>query len=101
MLGIFILQEKIMDFSVIQDLAIGGTALVPLIIGLVALAKRLQWINDANAPYLAGILSVVGYVAVELLKVYPQFMVVAAPVATSVYIFLVVSGVYQLGKTSK
>lgn len=90
-----------MDFSVISDLAIGGTALVPLIIGLVTLSKKVKFINDTYAPYLAGALSVAGYGATELLVVYPQYMAIAEPVAYSVYIFLVVSGVYQLGKTNK
>jgi len=89
------------DFSVIQDLAIGTTALVPIIIGLVTLAKRTGLIQDQNAPYLAGGLSVIGYVAALLLQQFPQWVVIAEPIAYSVYIFLVVSGVYQLSKTSK
>jgi hypothetical protein len=90
-----------LDFSIISDLAIGSVAIVPIIIGLVALAKKMAWIADDKAPYLAGFLSVVGFVAVEVLKVYPQFMTVAEPVATAVFIFLVVSGTYQLSKTNK
>lgn len=91
-----------LDFSLIQDLAIGGVALVPIIIGLVSLLKRLGWLGDGDkyAPYAAGVLSVAAYSAVEALRVYPQFVEYAAPVATAVYIFLVVSGVYQLAKTN-
>lgn len=91
------------DFSLIANLTIGGVAAVPIIIGLVALLKRLQWLGEGDkyAPYAAGALSVVAYGVVELLKVYPDFLTYATPIATAVYIFLVVSGVYQVAKTNK
>lgn len=91
-----------LDFSLIQDLAIGGVALVPIIIGLVSLLKRFGWLgaDDQYAPYAAGALSVAAYGAVEALRLYPQFLAYAVPVTTAVFIFLVVSGVYQLAKTN-
>lgn len=88
------------DFNLLANLTIGGTAAVPLIIGIVALLKQLKWLgpDDKYAPYAAGGLAVVAYVVVELLKVYPAFITYASPIAASVYIFLVVSGVYKLAK---
>lgn len=89
------------NFNLIKDLAIGGTALVPIIIGVISLLKKFTWFTDEYAPYAAGGLSVLAYGVVKLLEVYPQYMTVAEPVAFSVYLFLVVSGSYQLFKVSK
>lgn len=88
------------DFSLIQNLAIGGVALVPVIIGLVALLKKFAWFKPEYAPYAAGGLSVVAYIAVKVLEAYPEYVVYAEPVAFCVLLFLVVSGTYQLGKTN-
>jgi len=89
------------DFSLIQNLSIGAVAWVPLIVGLVALAKHFQWIADENARYLAGALSAGAYGLDRLLLAYPQYLAVAEPVAQSVFIFLVVAGFYQLTKATK
>lgn len=89
------------DLSIINDLMIGGTALVPIIIGVVALLKKVPQFKAEYAPYAAGVLAVLSYVAVSILQAYPEYIQYAEPVAYSVYIFLVVSGVVQLAKTGK
>jgi hypothetical protein len=89
------------DFSLISDLAIGGVALVPVIIGIVSILKKFAWFKSDYAPYAAATLSVIGYVAVKVLEAYPVFIAYAEPVAYSVFLFLVVSGAYQLSKSRK
>ena len=89
------------DLSLINDLVIGGTALVPIIIGVVALLKKLPQFKPEYAPYAAGVLAVASYGAVSFLQAFPQYLVIAEPVAYSVYLFLVVSGVVQLSKSGK
>lgn len=90
------------DLSIINDLMIGGVAIVPIIIGVVALLKKIPQFKPGYAPYAAGALAAVSYVVVTyLLPLYPQIMTFAEPAAYSVYIFLIVSGVVQLSKTSK
>jgi len=89
------------DLSLIENLSIGAVAWVPLIVGLVALAKHLNWVANENARYLAAGLSAVAYGLDRLLAIYPAYMAVVEPVANMVFISLVVAGFYQLGKTKQ
>lgn len=81
------------------NLTIGGAPLVPVVIGLVSLAKRVG-MPGKYAPYLNGGLSVVAYLAVTLLQKYPAYMQMASVITLAITLFLVSSGVYQLSKTS-
>lgn len=86
-----------MDLANLPDLVIGGVALAPLIVAIVAQAKKLGLPID-YAPYLTGLLSVGGYFAVKLIEIYPWLAQGAEWAATAVVIFMVTSGFYQLQK---
>ena len=83
----------------IGNLTIGGIPLVGIIIGLVALGKKLG-VPKKYAPYVNGALSVAAYLAVSFLQQYPAYTEIAKVVVFATAIFLVSSGVYQLSKTS-
>lgn len=89
-----------MDYTLIWDLAIGNVAIVPVIIGLVSLAKK-AGMPTKYAPFLAGALGMLGFGLVRFLQFYPGFVETAQYVGNGVLIFLVTSGVYQLSKTDK
>lgn len=84
--------------DILGDLAIGGVSVVPLVIGLVTLAKNLG-MPPRYAPYLNGALSVAGFFAASAVASHPALLEVAEPVATAIVIFLMSSGVYQLSKS--
>ena len=54
------------------ELIIGGIALAPIIVALIELAKSLG-LPSKYAPFLNAALSVVAYVGVYLLGVYPGY----------------------------
>ena len=55
------------------ELVIGGIALPPIIAGLIQLAKKLG-LPDGYAPVANLILQVVGYGAMMLLGIYPEYL---------------------------
>lgn len=85
-----------MEFDLSQ-IVIGGTALVPLVMGIVSLAKRLGMPGE-YAPWLNGVLSTAGYFLSVFLTQYPQYNDVAQMVTFGVVAFLASSGTYQLSK---
>lgn len=88
-----------MDLSLIQDIMIGGIALAPLVVGLVALAKKLG-LPDEYAPWANGTLAVVAVMASKVMEMYPQYTEYFVVAATAVMVFLSASGIYQFGKTT-
>lgn len=79
------------------DLTINGIALLPIIVAVVELAKRLGLKTD-YAPWLTGVLSVLGYVLVQGVKVYPEYTNYVVMVLTAVLVFLSSTGLYTVGK---
>lgn len=80
-----------------NGMLIGGVSLVPLIVGLIALAKRLG-MPVKYAPWLNGGLATGGYVTLRMVGDNPIFQQYAEIVATAVVIFLITSSTYQFGK---
>ena len=83
----------------LEGIMIGGIALAPLVVGLVALAKKLG-MPDKYAPWANGTLAVVAVIGAQVLQLYPDYTVYFVMVATAVMTFLSASGVYQFGKTT-
>lgn len=83
--------------ELIEGIVIGGISLAPLVVGLVALAKKLG-LPTQYAPWLNGILAVLAVVAGQFFQIYPQYTEYFVLAATAVITFLSASGVYQFGK---
>ena len=81
------------------DLTIGGIALVPLIVALVEIAKQIG-LETKYAPWLIGFLSVVGYVLVEGIKMYPQYENYVIMALTMLLVFLSSTGFYTVAKNT-
>jgi len=86
--------------ELLQGIVIGGIAIAPLVVGLVALAKRLG-LPDQYAPWANGSLAVLAVIAAKVLELYPQYTEYFTIVATAVMVFLSASGVYQFSRTAK
>jgi len=85
----------------LNTILVGGFAIAPLVVGLVALAKMVG-VPVKYAPYLNGGLSTLLYVgAIYLLPMYPAAEPFVNVVVGAVVIFLGSSGIYQFGKTVK
>jgi hypothetical protein len=79
----------------VPELLIGGIYIVPIIIGLVELAKTLG-MPTQYAPWANGVLSVVFYIVTVVLKQRPDLESTVAVILTAVLLFLVNSGVYNV-----
>ena len=79
----------------VPELLIGGIYIVPVIIGLVELAKTIG-LPTRYAPWLNGALSVLFYGVTVLLRERPGLEPVAVVILTAVLLFLVNSGVYNV-----
>lgn len=83
------------------DIMIGGFAIAPLVVALVALAKTLG-LPAKYAPHFNGGLSMVLWLAaVYILPMYPQAEPFVVAVIGAVVVFLSASGIYQFGKTAR
>ena len=85
--------------ELIEGIMIGGIALAPLVVGLVALAKKIG-LPDEYAPWANGGLVVVAVVGAKMMELYPQYTDYFVLAATAVMVFLSASGVYQFSKTT-
>ncbi len=85
----------------LEGIMIGGIAIAPLVVALVALAKKLG-LPAEYAPYANGGLAVALWlVATQVVGLNPAVDEVVKVVAAAVVIFLSASGVHQFGKTRK
>ena len=85
----------------LEGIMIGGIAIAPLVVALVALAKKIG-LPDEYAPYANGGLAVVLWlVATQVVGMNPVVDEVVKVVAAAVVIFLSASGVHQFGKIHK
>lgn len=75
-------------------LAIGGVLLAPLIVGVIGVAKKLGLPTHA-APYLNGLLSVLGYGVIIYLQMYPANADVVMHILNALTIFLAAAGFYD------
>lgn len=83
-------------FELLQDLVIGGFALVPFITMIVQFAKA-QGLPSDKAPVLTGLLAVLGYAVVTYVE--PMYPEVVAAIATMVAFYLSSTGAYKLTKS--
>jgi hypothetical protein len=84
----------------LQDILIGGMAIAPLVVALVALAKQLG-MDTKYAPWLNGGLSVVLWLAATVaIPAYPVVGDIAKVIVGALVVFLGASGVYQFGKVN-
>ena len=79
------------------ELVIGGIALAPIIVALIELAKRLG-LPSGYAPYLNAVLSVIAYVAVYYLGLYPGYTDWVVIGLNILLIFLSGAGLYTTVK---
>lgn len=84
----------------LEGIMVGGIALAPLVVGLVALAKKIG-LPEQYAPWANGALAVVAVVGAQFMELYPDYTQYFVMAATAVMTFLSASGVYQFGKTIK
>jgi len=81
----------------LDQLQLFGVPLMVLIVALVQAAKALG-MDVKYAPWLTGVLAVLGYGAIQ----YVEFNPAAAPwveyAVNSIYLFLSASGLYAVGK---
>ena len=85
--------------ELIEGIVIGGVALAPFVVGLVALAKKLG-LPEQYAPWANGALAAAAVMAAKVMELYPQYTEYFVIVATVVMVFLSASGVHQFGKTN-
>jgi len=76
-----------------DELSIGGILLVPVIVAIVELAKKVGLPSD-YAPYANAALTVVGYVGMVLLGQYPEYTEIAVHALNAVILFLTAAGFY-------
>lgn len=81
------------------DLTIGGIALLPIIVALVELAKQLG-MDVKYAPWLTGVLSVIGYIMVQGVNMFPQYESYVVMVLTMALVFLSTTGLYTIAKNT-
>jgi len=86
--------------EIINGIIIGGIAIAPIVVGLVALAKKIGMPAE-YAPWANGALASMAVVAAKFMELYPQYTEYFVIVATVVTVFLSASGVHQFGKTNK
>ncbi len=75
-------------------LTIGGISLIPIIVIAVEIAKNLG-LPVKYAPYLNGVLTVVGYLLVQLATAKPELQPSIVSILTVIVVFLSASGFYD------
>lgn len=80
-------------------LVIGGVVLTPIIVALVEMAKALG-LDVKYAPYLNGVLSLVGYGAVVLITLEPQYTSLVMYILGAFIVFLMAAGFYDRGQAT-
>lgn len=80
--------------AVPMPLVVGGLALPPIIVAVVELAKRLG-MPTKYAPYLNGLLSLLGYGAVILTQLKPETTSLVTYVLGGLVVFLMGAGIYD------
>lgn len=81
------------------EMTIGGIALLPIIVALVEVAKTIG-MKTSWAPWLTGILSVIGYVLVLFTQSYPEYTSYVVSALTILTIFLGSTGLYTVAKNT-
>lgn len=79
----------------IPELLVGGIPLIPIILALVQVAKGLG-MDVKYAPYMNGVLSVLGYALMVFIKQRPDLEGIVVVILTGLLLFLVNAGVYDL-----
>lgn len=80
-------------------LIIGGVALAPIIVALIEMLKALG-VPVKYAPWINGLLSLVGYGAVMFLTLKPEYTSVAMWVLGGLIVFLTAAGFYDRAKAT-
>jgi len=75
-------------------LTIGGIALVPIIVALVEVAKRVGMPHE-YAPYLNGLLSVLGMILVQYVTQSPESEALVVLALQMIVLFLTNAGLYR------
>lgn len=81
------------------DLTFGTIALMPIIVGLVELAKRYFNLKSEHAPILSALLAVLGYALIVAVQIEPSLQSPIQHGLTALIVFLSASGLYSVGKT--
>ena len=92
------MEQILIDF---QNVVIGGVAIAPLVILIVAVAKHYGFPADKAAMLNGAVSAVLWIVATVLIPMYPVIADVAYYVIGVVVIYAVSSGIYQLGKPAE
>lgn len=78
------------------ELAIGGIALLPIIVGLVELAKRYGNLPSEHAPILNGALTTAGYALMFFVMKNPSYEELVVGVLGGIMTFLAGAGFYEM-----
>lgn len=78
------------------ELAVGGIALLPIIVGLVELAKRYGNLSSEHAPLLNGALTTAGYALMFFVMKNPTYEEIVVGVLGGVMTFLAGAGFYEM-----
>lgn len=81
------------------ELSIGLVALPPLIVAVVELVKQLG-LPSKYAPWLNGILTVIGYVLVRWGERQPELVPQIESVLIGIVVFLTAAGLYDRGQAT-
>lgn len=84
-----------------QELIFGGVPLGALVVGLIALLKKLG-LPIEYAPWVNGGLAAVGFsVVMYIVPSYPEIVPYLEAATGAIVVFLTASGIYQFGKVNK
>ena len=80
----------------IQDIYIGTVAVIPIVVGIIQLLKKLG-MPSTWAPWVNFVLTLVGYAVSLLMLQYPHWEPTTTKVLTVVIMFLTAGGFYEVG----
>ena len=83
----------------LPELVIGSVALAPVIVIIIELLKK-AGMPVAAAPYVNGVLTVLAYAGVMLLKANPDYLDAATIAVNLVVAFLTAAGLYHEAKSA-
>lgn len=87
--------------NILDTLLIGGLPVSLIVIGIVAIAKKLGLSQEWWPWFNGGVSALLGGLALYLVPQFPEIKPYLEAVTTLLSIFLASSGIYQLSKVTK